>query len=164
MRRPGGGLALPCCHYVRFAGRAARVIMQGHKYTITLLAVYGEKETRMAENIAGTLSVANDVIADIAGYAALSCYGVVGMAEQLQGAESVRVLAAQRLRKGVVVTATEKGLAVDLHVVLEAGVNMKSVSANLASAVTFMLTEVAELDPAKLSIVIHVDGMKSLDN
>ena len=118
----------------------------------------------MAENIAGTLSVANDVIADIAGYAALSCYGVVGMAEQLQGAESVRVLAAQRLRKGVVVTATEKGLTVDLHVVLEAGVNMKSVSANLASAVSFMLTEVAELDPAKLSIVIHVDGMKSLDN
>lgn len=55
----------------------------------------------MSETINGSLSVSNDVIADIAGYAAMTCYGVVGMAEQLQGAESVRLLAGQRLRKGV---------------------------------------------------------------
>ena len=47
----------------------------------------------MSETINGSLSVSNDVIADIAGYAAMTCYGVVGMAEQLQGAESVRLLA-----------------------------------------------------------------------
>ena len=45
----------------------------------------------MSETINGSLSVSNDVIADIAGYAAMTCYGVVGMAEQLQGAESLRV-------------------------------------------------------------------------
>lgn len=73
----------------------------------------------MTEPIAGTLNVSNEVIADIAGYAAMSCYGVVGMAEQLQGAESVRLLAGQRLRKGVLVTASEDGLTVDLHVVIE---------------------------------------------
>ena len=37
----------------------------------------------MSDIITGTLSVSNDVIADIAGYAALSCYGVVGMDEQI---------------------------------------------------------------------------------
>ena len=52
--------------------------------------------------------------------------GVVGMAEQMQGAESVRLLPGQRLRKGVLVTTTESGLTVDPHVVLEAGVNMRS--------------------------------------
>ena len=77
----------------------------------------------MSETINGSLSVSNDVIADIAGYAAMTCYGVVGMAEQLQGAESVRLLAGQRLRKGVLVSADENGLTVDLHVVLENGVN-----------------------------------------
>ena len=75
----------------------------------------------MSETINGSLSVSNDVIADIAGYAAMTCYGVVGMAEQLQGAESVRLLAGQRLRKGVLVSADENGLTVDLHVVLENG-------------------------------------------
>ena len=113
----------------------------------------------MTEPIAGTLSVSNEVIADIAGYAAMSCYGVVGMAEQMQGAESVRLLPGQRLRKGVLVTTTESGLTVDLHVVLEAGVNMRSVSDNLSSSVAFTLSEIAQIDPASLKIAIH--GMKS---
>ena len=55
----------------------------------------------MSGAVPGTLRVSNDCIADLAGYAALECYGVVGMAEQLQGAESVRLLPGQRLRKGV---------------------------------------------------------------
>ena len=115
----------------------------------------------MTEPIAGTLNVSNDVIADIAGYAAMSCYGVVGMAEQLQGAESVRLLPGQRRRKGVRVTAGEDGRTVDLHVVIEAGVNMRSVSENLASSVSFTLSEIAQIDPAQLKIAIHIDGMKS---
>lgn len=115
----------------------------------------------MTEPIAGTLSVSNEVIADIAGYAAMSCYGVVGMAEQMQGAESVRLLPGQRLRKGVLVTTTESGLTVDLHVVLEAGVNMRSVSDNLSSSVAFTLSEIAQIDPASPKIAIHIDGMKS---
>ena len=115
----------------------------------------------MTEPIAGTLSVSNEVITDIAGYAAMSCYGVVGMAEQMQGAESVRLLPGQRLRKGVLVTTTESGLTVDLHVVLEAGVNMRSVSDNLSSSVAFTLSEIAQIDPASLKIAIHIDGMKS---
>ena len=115
----------------------------------------------MTEPIAGTLSVSNEVIADIAGYAAMSCYGVVGMAEQMQGAASVRLLPGQRLRKGVLVTTTESGLTVDLHVVLEAGVNMRSVSDNLSSSVAFTLSEIAQIDPASLKIAIHIDGMKS---
>ena len=115
----------------------------------------------MTEPIAGTLSVSNEVIADIAGYAAMSRYGVVGMAEQMQGAESVRLLPGQRLRKGVLVTTTESGLTVDLHVVLEAGVNMRSVSDNLSSSVAFTLSEIAQIDPASLKIAIHIDGMKS---
>ncbi len=43
----------------------------------------------------------------------MSCYGVVGMAEQLQGAESVRLSSGQRLRKGVLVSTAEDGLTVD---------------------------------------------------
>ena len=115
----------------------------------------------MSETVTGSLSVSNDVIADIAGYAAMSCYGVVGMAEQLQGAESVRLLPGQRLRKGVLVSSTDTGLRIDLHVVLENGVNMKSVCENLSSSVAFTLKEVAEIDPSKLSIGIHVDALKS---
>ncbi|MBM6867627.1 Asp23/Gls24 family envelope stress response protein [Collinsella tanakaei] len=115
----------------------------------------------VSENIPGSLSVSNDVIADIAGYAAMSCYGVVGMAEQQQGMESVRLLPGQRLRKGVLVSTTDEGLTLDLHIVLDNGVNMKSVCHNLASSVSFTLAEIAQIDPANLKIYIHIDALKS---
>ena len=115
----------------------------------------------MSDTITGTLSVSNDVIADIAGYAALSCYGVVGMAEQLQGAESVRLLPGQRLRKGVLVTSDGAGLRVEVHGVRENGVNMKSGCENLSSAVAFTLQEIAQIDPARLKVIIHVDALKN---
>ena len=121
------------------------------------------KEIPVPDTVSGSLSVSNDVITDIAGYAAVSCYGVVGMAEQLpRDAEACACFAGQRLRKGVLVSNTEEGLAVDLHVVLESGVNMKSVCENLSSAVAFTLQEIAEIDPAKLKVVIHIDALKNL--
>ncbi|MDM8162485.1 MULTISPECIES: Asp23/Gls24 family envelope stress response protein [Collinsella] len=115
----------------------------------------------MSDIITGTLSVSNDVIADIAGYAALSCYGVVGMDEQLQGADAVRLSANERMRKGVLVKSDEQGLRVDLHVVLENGVNMKSVCENLTSAVAFTLQEIAQIDPAQLTVGIHIEALKN---
>ena len=119
------------------------------------------KKITVSDIIPGSLCVSNDVIADIAGYAALSCYGVVGMAEQQQGVESMRLLPGQRLRKGVLVSATENGLQLDLHIVLESGVNMKSVCQNLASSVSFTLSEIAQINPANLKIAIHIDALKS---
>ena len=57
--------------------------------------------------------------------------------------------------------ADENGLTVDLHVVLENGVNMKSVCHNLSSSVAFTLQEIAQIDPASLKIGIHIDALKS---
>ena len=36
----------------------------------------------MAHEVNGTLTVSDDVLADLAGYAAKECYGVVGMSAQ----------------------------------------------------------------------------------
>ena len=49
----------------------------------------------MSHAIPGSLRVSNDVIADLAGYAALECYGVVGMAvtDEEQGVNMASVAA-----------------------------------------------------------------------
>ena len=86
------------------------------------------------------------------------------MAEQHQGAESVRLLTGQRLRKGVLVSADENVLPDDLNDVLENGVNMKSVCHNLSSSVAFTLQEIAQIDPASLKLGIHIDARKRLLN
>ena len=61
----------------------------------------------MNDTIAGNLHVANDVLADMVGNAALECYGVVGMAAPNAADGIAKILPASRLRRGVVVTTTE---------------------------------------------------------
>lgn len=113
----------------------------------------------MARNVPGALKVSNDVIADLAGYAALECYGVVGMAVTDQQEGVVHLLPTYRLRKGIDVTVEGGIIAVDLHVIVENGVNIASVSANLVSAVKFILNQIAEL--SNVEVRVHIEGMRT---
>ena len=112
----------------------------------------------MSGAIPGTLKVSNDVIADLAGYAALECYGVVGMAEIDGQTGVVRLLPSYRLRKGIDVTAADGKVKLDLHVIVEQGVNMSSVVNNLTSSVRFILKQIAEL--ADVDVKIHIEGLR----
>ena len=113
----------------------------------------------MAQVVPGTLRVSNDCIADLAGYAALECYGVVGMAVTDQQEGYTRLLPANRLRKGVQVGAKEGHVTVDLHVVVEQGVNMASVCGNLESSVKFVLKQLAEL--SDVEVRVHIEGIRT---
>ena len=85
--------------------------------------------------VPGTLSVATDVIADLAGYAALESYGVVGMAAPTLQDGIAKMLPARRLRRGILVHNGETGISVELFVVIEHGTNLSTVSDNLADRV-----------------------------
>ena len=112
----------------------------------------------MNDTIAGNLHVANDVLADMVGNAALECYGVVGMAAPNVAAGIAKILPASRLRRGVVVTTTEVGVHVELYVVIEYGTNINTVSQNLVDQVTFALSEYARV-PLD-GVEVHVQGVK----
>lgn len=113
----------------------------------------------MAKTVSGLLKVSNDVIADLAGYAALECYGVVGMA--MADAENgvTRLLPFNRLRNGIGVSVVDGAICVDIHVILEQGVNMAMVSSNLQSSVKFILKQIAELEGVK--VIVHVEGIRT---
>ena len=112
----------------------------------------------MNDTIAGNLHVANDVLADMVGNAALECYGVVGMAAPNAADGIAKILPASRLRRGVVVTTTEVGVPVELYVVIEYGTNINTVSQNLVDQVTFALSEYARV-PLD-GVEVHVQGGK----
>ena len=112
----------------------------------------------MGKEIAGNLTVTNDVIADVAGHAALECYGVVGMAAPNAVDGLAKLLPASRLRRGIVVTTDEEGTLVSLYVILEHGVNINVVSSNLVEQVTFALKEFVRA-PFK-GVEVHVQGIK----
>lgn len=112
----------------------------------------------MNNTIPGNLHVANDVLADMVGNAALECYGVVGMAAPSAADGITKILPTSRLRRGVVVDATESGVHVELYVVIEYGTNINTVSQNLIDQVTFALSEYARV-PLDC-VEVHVQGIK----
>lgn len=112
----------------------------------------------MAKPVPGGLRVSNDCIADLAGYAAMECYGIVGMAEIGKEDGVIRLLPTARLRRGIGVSQEDGHVAIDLHIVVEQGVNIASVTQNLASGVKFLLKQIAELD--NVDVRIHVEGMR----
>ncbi|MBQ3106087.1 MAG: Asp23/Gls24 family envelope stress response protein [Eggerthellaceae bacterium] len=112
----------------------------------------------MGTSIPGNLHVANDVLADMVGNAALECYGVVGMTAPTAADGIAKILPASRLRRGVVVSTTDNGVHVDLYVVVEYGTNINTVSQNLIDRVTFVLSEYARV-PLD-GVEVHVQGIK----
>lgn len=112
----------------------------------------------MPNTTVGSVNIANDVLADLAGYACLESYGVVGMASPSLRDGVAQLLPAAKLRKGVKVAATDSGIAVDLYVVIEFGTNLTEVSHNLANRVRYVMTNMADVKVA--SVDVHVQGVK----
>lgn len=112
----------------------------------------------MSERTPGAVHIANDVLADLAGYTALEGYGVVGMASPTLADGVAQILPRQKLRKGVRVAGTESGVEIDLYVVVEHGVNIAEVSHNLAQRVRYAMTDMADVAVARIDV--HVLGVK----
>ena len=117
-----------------------------------------ERKIHMAEPIPGKLHVANDVLADMVGHAAMECYGVVGMVAPTAADGIAKILPDSRLRRGITLNMTDNGVHVDLYVVIEYGTNMNAVSQNLIDAVTFVLKEQARVPVT--GIDVHVMDVK----
>ena len=106
----------------------------------------------------GSVSFADEVIAQIVGLTVLECYGVVGMAETSLSRGVARLLSRDRLTQGVNVRREADGLAIDLYVVVEFGLNLAEVAANLRSRVKYQVEKLTELEGSSLQI--HIQGVK----
>lgn len=111
----------------------------------------------MSEQVQGTIHVANEVLADLAGFAALESYGIVGMASPTLRNGVAQLLSRDKLRKGVVIRSAEDGVHIDLFVIIEHGTNLAEVSRNLIERVGYTLRANADVDPT--SIEVHVQGI-----
>jgi len=112
----------------------------------------------MPKVVPGTVQIANDVLADLAGYASLESYGIVGMASPSLRDGVAQLLPKAKLRRGVKVAATDDGVVVDLYVVIEYGTNLAEVSHNLSNRVRYVLSNTADVKVA--SVDVHVQGVK----
>ena len=75
-----------------------------------------------------------------------------------RGGRLPRFLARKRLTKGIVVEGRDDGLAIDLHVVVEYGLNLAEVSATVRSRVTYEVERVTGLKV--VAIEVHVEDVR----
>ena len=111
-----------------------------------------------AGDVAGQLIVPNEVIAQIVGLTVLECYGVVGMAATSLSQGVARLLSRERITQGVAVRREGDQLAIDLYVVVEYGLNLAEVAANVRSRVTYMVKKLTGIPVGSLQI--HIQGVK----
>lgn len=82
----------------------------------------------------GSIRIADEVVKVIAGLAAIEIKGVAGMSGGLVGGIA-EMLGRKNLSKGIKVEVGEKEAAVDIHVIMEYGVRIPDVAAEIQTSV-----------------------------
>jgi uncharacterized alkaline shock family protein YloU len=102
----------------------------------------------------GAIRIAPEAVAQIVGHTTAECYGVVGMA----GKGLKRLLARDKLTQGIDVAGTEDGLRIDLHVVVEHGLNLAEVAATVRSRVAYEVERLTGLRVA--AVEVHIEDVR----
>ena len=106
----------------------------------------------------GVITISNEVIARIAGDAAMDCYGIVGMAAKNVKDGFVQLLKRESLTKGIRLTINENSLNIDLHIIAEYGTNIPAIGDTLVKTVKYKVEEYVGL-PVE-SVNIFVEGIR----
>ena len=110
------------------------------------------------ENENGSVNVSTNVYTDIVGTAAANCFGVKGMAARSMRDGVYHLLRKESVGKGVRVSFNEDGtISIDLHIVVDGGVNLSAVGASIISEVRYV---VAKCTGTQVKAVnVYVDSM-----
>jgi uncharacterized alkaline shock family protein YloU len=115
---------------------------------------------KIRNNEMGDITVTRELVETLAGLATLDCYGLVGMVPQNIQSGISNILGLDSIRKGVQVSSSDKGLVIDVYVIVGYGIKITEVASNVMQKVTYVLENNAELPVA--SVNVNVKGVKVL--
>lgn len=111
------------------------------------------------KNDLGVVSLNEDIVTMIAGYATLENYGIVGMCAKRSGDSLANLIGKENLKKGIRITPVdEKTVDVDLYVVLQYGVSLPAVAENCRSNVKYKVEEYAGVQVRRVNV--HIEGIR----
>lgn len=114
-------------------------------------------------NDLGSIDIAIDVIANIAGNAVVESYGVVGMASKHQVRDGfAELLGKENYARGVIIENNEKNLDVDLYIIVGYGIKISEVASNVQSTVKYNLEKTLGLNIN--SVNIYVQGVRIINS
>ena len=107
------------------------------------------------DNEFGSIAVSNSVYTKIAGNAATNCFGVKGMAIRSVSDGLVHLLRRESMAKGVLVKTNEDGtLSIDLHIMIDQGVNIPALGQSIVSEVRYMVSKQTDTEVKDVNVII----------
>ncbi len=104
----------------------------------------------------GRVSIDSEVIATIAGYAATNSYGVVGMAYRSKTDTVANLLKRENITKGIkVVISDDNIISVDIHIIIEYGVNINVIGKSIIKNVKYQITNMTGLDVEQVNVCVE---------
>jgi uncharacterized alkaline shock family protein YloU len=98
----------------------------------------------------GRITISSDAIAHIVGETARECYGVVAMAG--------RKWLPERPTRGIEIGRNGEGVTVDLHVVVEYGLNLAEVASTIRNRVSYEVERLTGL-PVR-AVEVHIEDVR----
>ena len=109
-------------------------------------------------NDLGQITISEDVLLKVAGYAALECYGIVAMSSKRAKYGFVEWLGRENLTKGVQVNVTDEGIDIDLFIIVEYGISIGEVCKIIKSQVCYKIENRTGAKVRKVNI--SVEGIR----
>ena len=104
----------------------------------------------------GKILVTDEMIATIAGFAALECYGLVGMASKNKLKDGIaELLRRDNLRRGVDVRHQDDEVHIDLYIIVSYGTKISEVANNVQSRVKYVLNDIVGLQVSSVNIFVQ---------
>ena len=106
----------------------------------------------------GSINVSTSVYTDIAGTAASNCFGVKGMAARSVKDGVYHLLRKESASKGVRVSFHEdNSISIDLHIIVDNGVNLSAVGASIISEVRYVVQKCTGTQVRAVNV--YIDSM-----
>ena len=106
-------------------------------------------------NEQGNVCVSTGVYTDIAGTAASNCFGVKGMAARSVSDGVYHLLRKESMSKGVKVDFHEDNtISIDLHIIVNSGVNLSAVGASIISEVRYVVNKCTGTQVRAVNVII----------
>ena len=108
-------------------------------------------------NEKGSIEITNEVFTVIAGDAATNCFGVRGMAYRNVKDGIVSLLRRENMSKGVRVTFEDDKVNIDVHIIVDHGVNITAICESIINEVRYNVERLTRVTVG--SVNVNVDSV-----
>lgn len=103
----------------------------------------------------GVVTVNDDVIVRVAGYAALDCYGIVGMASKRSTDGIVQLMGRENLGRGVKIKPSSDRVDIDLFIVVEYGISISAVADAIIETVKYKVEHLTGVPVGRVNVFVE---------